>query len=1019
MLGLGSILLPALLTAALVGPGPVAASPLALVGAAEATELPALRTEFSRTYDLHNGQYLAEVFAVPIHEQGPGGMWFPVDADTTDSVFPQNSDWWTGHVQRLNTTGDVKQNNDLYFRGGGAASHDKRQAWIKFDLSGIHDSGLVNATGLVYYCYSIDAAGGPTTLIRVVNVDPVPSTATQLWTAITTGDSASMRASHGTGWVLRPLNQTGVNAVRNGLGRNWVAFGIHEPETDNSRWGHAYGYFPRSTAPRMYVTYTPPPPPPDIGVTAIVSPTGSADTGAMVYPQATWHNYHSAAYGFSAWFILTNPSGQRVYSEVRNISSLRAGGDTTISFTGFNVGTASGTWFAKCSTFAGGDTNWRNDTIQRSFTVFPRHADVGVASIVRPAGVIDTGATVVPRAIWHNYHPVHPVNFEAWFILTDPASQRQYTHSIAVTGLAAGADTALNFPSYYFGQGIGQWVARCSTYCAIDTTPANDIRQGVFTVTPWTVHSDIGVVQISAPTGCLDTAAPAQPAAVWKNYLTEATGFEAYLSVINPAGQRVYTASTMVSSLAAGAETTLVFPLFRVDTTQGRWVVRCSSYLTFDVDNDNDTLSSSFFVYVGGRPPAAPGWAEMDPMPVEPSGKAIKHGGWLTWMASDNRLYAGKGNKTADFYAYDIRNGRWERRAQIPGGLSGKLPAKGGYGVADGERYVYLTKGNNTCEFWRYDAAADSWTALPDVPLGMSNKRVKGGNDMVCVPGPGDTSYVYLLKGQKSDFLRYNTATSVWETMSQAPINTKPKWDRGSWLVYDGQNTIYAHKAKFHELWAYDVAADSWTAQLSGMPFIRTSPGKSKKSRDGSGAAYDAGRVYALKGGNTVEFWRYHTDGDSWQGLDSMPIFGSTAKKRAVKEGGDLIAAGNGVFFALKGKSTRELWRYVEGAEPMAAPAPGRDGVVGAVTRVAALTRIDLLPNPATGTRIWLAYSLPAGGGARVIVSDVTGRVRLRREYSVVKRGAIQLDLTGLAPGVYPVRLETGGAAATAKLILK
>ena len=39
----------------------------------------------------------------------------------------------------------------MYFRGGQSASQDKRQAWMKFNLQAIPDSGTVNATGLVYY----------------------------------------------------------------------------------------------------------------------------------------------------------------------------------------------------------------------------------------------------------------------------------------------------------------------------------------------------------------------------------------------------------------------------------------------------------------------------------------------------------------------------------------------------------------------------------------------------------------------------------------------------------------------------------------------------------------------------------------------------------------------------------------------------------------------------------------------------------------------------------------------------
>jgi len=94
------------------------------------------------------------------------------------------------------------------------------------------------------------------------------------------------------------------------------------------------------------------------------------------------------------------------------------------------------------------------------------------------------------------------------------------------------------------------------------------------------------------------------------------------------------------------------------------------------------------------------------------------------------------------------------------------------------------------------------------------------------------------------------------------------------------------------------------------MPFISQKTGRNKKSKDGGDAAFYNGFIYALKGGNTCEFYRYNIATNSWTELDPMPDFGSTGKKRRVKQGGALACA-DGSFYAFKGGKTREFWLYI------------------------------------------------------------------------------------------------------------
>jgi hypothetical protein len=321
-------------------------------------------------------------------------------------------------------------------------------------------------------------------------------------------------------------------------------------------------------------------------------------------------------------------------------------------------------------------------------------------------------------------------------------------------------------------------------------------------------------------------------------------------------------------------------------------------------------------------------WTRAAEMPRNPSHRAVKAGGWLATDLGSGLIYGAKGNKTADFYSYDATEGLWyEDLAPIERGTEQKLPSKGCRGVCDGQGHVYMTKGNNTVGFWRYSVNGDSWAQLPDVPLGVSNKRVKDGSDLAFAVS-SDTGYVYLLKGSKFEFYRFNCAAQRWETLAVAP-GYPHRWTEGSFLVYDSGQTIYAHKAKYHEFYAYNVQTDSWSSPRAGIPF-QNSRGSSRRSRDGGSGAWLNGCLYALKGGNTQEFWRYNPSTDSWHELDTLPLRGTSGLKKRVKAGGDIVPQADGsALYALKGNNTREFWRCAP--SPSDGSGLSRGGVVAGI----------------------------------------------------------------------------------------
>ncbi len=618
-----------------------------------------------------------------------------------------------------------------------------------------------------------------------------------------------------------------------------------------------------------------------------------------------------------------------------------------------------------------------------------RHAvDVGAVTVIAPRDTIDYASRITPRAQVRNFGAAEQ---------TCGVRLTIGDRYAAVESVRIGPDDSVVvvFPEWVVDTS-GPTVVTCSTELAGDDVPANDrVVQPLFLR-----RIDVGPVEVVSPYDTLPGAVFA-PAVRLVNYGTGPAVFALRLMIDRGGDVVVYDTTETGIRLEPGADTTHIFTRMWHAESVGLYAVTAHTMLVGDQVPANDLVRKEVTI----ARLYARGWREMRSMPSLPSGKAVKDGGWLA--GHGDVVYAAKGAKTSDFYCYHLAGDSWSTRSPIPLGEENKPPAKGAAGAA-GPGLVYATKGNNTQGFYCHDVAQDSWYQLADVPLGTTGKKVKGGTDLAYVE-TGGNSFVYLLKGYKNEFWRYDVMTNSWQSMAPAPLGVsgRSKYDRGSWLVAGQAGTLFAHKSKYHEFFAYSVARDSWSAQLAGMPLLSTG-GRKKKSKDGSCATWLDSLVYALKGGNTQDFYSYDPVRDSWTTLETIPTLGSANSKKKVKTGADIVSVGP-LLYALKGNKCLEFWRYVPASAPTRVQYQTQSGVQ-ADEAAANPGRLVVTPNP---VRAGLATLTASGQAAQwssgpvvVGIHDASGRV-VQRSALRVPRSGVVLDLRGLPAGVYMVRLES------------
>jgi hypothetical protein len=414
-------------------------------------------------------------------------------------------------------------------------------------------------------------------------------------------------------------------------------------------------------------------------------------------------------------------------------------------------------------------------------------------------------------------------------------------------------------------------------------------------------------------------------------------------------------------------------------------------------------------------------------VPFGGKNQRVKDGACLSSLVSSDKsdlsdrsdsamVYALKGNNTFEFYAYDIATNVWATKESIPAiGHSGKKKGvKKGSSMAALDGAIYVTKGNSTYDLWTYVPSTGGWRQLADIPTGLKPMKEGAGAAPVMI---NDTGYIYLMKGSGThEFYRYSLLNNTWESRADLPTGVSGKpFKNGSCLAAraDGAR-IYAIKGSYNEFSEYDVASNTWVARAP-LPLVGSS-GKKKKVKDGSGIAWYGDRLFAMKGGNTLEFYAWNPAIDSWKYRPDVPIGGG----KRVKGGGGLTNASGLGLYATKGNNTVEFYHYGVASAYNSPLTASRSEILSQSAIRNPQPAIRLSPNPFS-TATTASYSLPKPGNVSLKVYDVTGKVVMNLAAGYRDAGASRLhfDHLHLARGIYLLKLRTETGSATTSLIVQ
>jgi len=560
------------------------------------------------------------------------------------------------------------------------------------------------------------------------------------------------------------------------------------------------------------------------------------------------------------------------------------------------------------------------------------------------------------------------------------------------------------------------------------STAVNDLEnrlQSGRAINLYRQRRDVAALSIVTPA---DYSFPGQitPEVRIQNYGTVSDSIQVFVR-IRPS---TYAWFTTLGGLAPGESTTVSCSTWTA--VLGSYTAVCSVAMAGDQDSTNNVASKYFIVAHWAQRPSIPeGWRR----------RKVQSGA-LSYAPTTKRLYALKGKNTNEFWRFDPATGIWDTLAPMPTEPSGSKARDGCDLTFDPDigdsGVLWALKGGGRTDFYYYDIGRDSWTSrrgvfLVDTHRVVISRLPKKGAAIVYVPGHSAMGDVFCIPGNNSNnFLRYDIAHDTWDFAPDVPVQPlhRKKCKYGSDLAYNsdtdrvyvlkGSNTVEAYGYSFDP-----VRGDSWRDTLDMVSLL----GPTRRTVRGGGCMTSlGGDLFALKGGNRQEFWRYHLADDSWTRMSDIPV--AMTGHRVRPKRGAALAAAESTIFCLKGSYSYEFWEYLPSGDSyqptLALPQPERQGVMALETRLD-MSRpfLAVYPNP-TRSGLVVDYNITSPARARVRVYDAAGKLVASVYDGPQLRGRHTFRWSGLGPrgqrpaaGVYFVKLESGDVRLAQKFVVQ
>ncbi len=600
----------------------------------------------------------------------------------------------------------------------------------------------------------------------------------------------------------------------------------------------------------------------DVGAYEIVSPKDTQFAGNLSV-SAKFKNYYTRTASCSTKFVIRDAGSNIIFNQSRYLSNLLPDSVRTIDFGNFNA--LPGKYYAQTYTILNTDDNASNDTISDSVYV------VLSAPILTTPSPSETLNTSTPSFDWQDVYGATEYQMQ----IADTNDFSSLLVDTIVSNSAYQHLTLMNNGRYY-------WRVRAG----VPYSYWSEIR--MFVISP-------SVTLISPlPNEILSTRTPFFD---WQD-VENATEYEIQIDETqkfsSPIDTIVYISEYQMPS--PGLNEGTYFWRVRAGLPYGQW----SEVRRFTIEV------------------VQPGWQRKNPIPTNVSGKGVKDGGAM--VAVNSWIYALRGNKSNEFYMFNGTN--WVSKESVPFGKKPLDPTKYnikrvGKGSAlcfDGANKIYATKGNRTQEFWAYDILENRWVSKVFIPI---EKGAKGGTSLVFYEGK-----VYMLLGGRkygeTNFFVYDTMLNQWNSLNSPPIPDGKPYKDGSCLVLF-RDTIFALKGsgKDNYFFAYDIQTNTWS-QRKTLPLIHPQINKEKKVKDGGAMTTDQNVIYTIKGGGAQDFWQYLPGANNWIHLNAIPKIDN----KSIPKTGASLAYANGRVYLLKGNNTTEFWQYTPMPKELSQPEP-------------------------------------------------------------------------------------------------